>query len=382
MRMKRGALFMLAALALASILFFDNASALSIVPSSVIYDFEPNLNKTLILKVRGTNDVDLYVKGDLKEYVKIDRTSLDCPCKYSPFTVEINLPEELEVPGTYDTRVGAIEKIPPGTEGIGGRVAMEFVLLVKVPYPGRYAVINMQADSVQVGEPVRFSMKIESRGTENISGTVKLEVFDSNGNKVATMYSDEKFIESKKSADVSLVWNTAGAKEGIYTAKATFDYGGDRPATTQEDFRVGDILIRILDVLNNETVQGDISKFVIRVESFWNAVIKDVYATMVVTKDGRTIGESQSSNVDVQPWSIRDISLFWDTGDTEPGTYDAAITVHYQNKTAEKAIQTTIVPEIGIGYLILIAAVIIIAALVVALALYYRYRMKKRKEKK
>lgn len=377
MTRKQCILFLLVAVTL--LVPAERVSAIGITPSAVVFDFEPGLNRTVTYKLISAKDADLYVKGDLKDYVKLSHTTLKCPCSYTHFTAELALPEELERPGLYDTRVGAVERSPPGGGGIGAKAAIEALLWVKVPYPGRYAVIvSFIADNVKVGEPVHFSIKIESQGLENITGTLRLEIFDSDGNKVATLFSQEKFIETKKSVSIELVWKTEGVKEGIYTAKVAFDYAEKKPATASKDFRVGDILIKIVDILNNETIEGGIAKFVIRAESFWNSMIRDVYATLLVTKNGKTVGQSKSSNVDVEAWSMESIKLFWDTEDTESGTYNATITVHYHNKTVEKIIETKITPKMEISYIILIIAIIILAISIAVLMLYYKYKHKKR----
>ena len=109
----------------------------------------------------------------------------------------------------------------------------------------------------------------------------------------------------------------------------------------------------------------------VEVESFWNGMIKDIYAKMTVSKDGKSVGESTSSNIDIKPWSTNKITLFWDTEDVEPDTYDATITVFYHNKTAVKSIETTIVPKNEMGYFLLVAALIIIAVAMAALVIYF-----------
>ncbi|MBN2330691.1 MAG: hypothetical protein JXC85_02650 [Candidatus Aenigmarchaeota archaeon] len=354
-----------------------NGSALGLSPSSFVLDFEPNLNKTFFISVRSTKDLDIYVKGDLQEYFKVEKTFLDCPCNLEPFRVDINLPEKLDRPGIHETRVGVIETIPSEGGTIGARAAFEGVYIFKVPYPGRYVKIDLKADSVKVGDTVSFLVTANSAGTENVTGTLKLEIFDSNGVKKATLYSDNNFVESKKSIEIRLSWDTEGMVEGIYTAKATFEYGGDEPAVMEKGFRVGDILIRIIDVLNNETVEDEIAKFVVKVESFWNSRINDVYAALDVRKDGRNVGESKSSNVNVEPWSVEDMNIYWDTSGIEPGTYDAIITVYYQNKTAEKTIETKIVqkPQFDI-----VSILLVIMALSVAIAAFLAYRFRRKKK--
>ncbi len=368
-------------LVLSLLLLSGSVHAIGIGPSSIVYDFEPGMNFTIDYILLSDKDVDIYIKGDLAEYVTTSVDEMDCtpPCKYAPFSATFNLPDELDPPGIYDTRIGAVEKMPT-SGGIGSREGIEAVLLIKVPFPGKYAKIEIRTQSVKVGEMVHFTATIDSHGKENITGVTRLEIFDSDGVKVATMYSDEVFVLTRGTTDVTFSWDTAGVKEGIYTAVATYEYGGDKPATTRKDFRVGDILIKIIDVLNNETVQDGIAKFIVGVESFWNSDIKDVYATIsVYDDDGSSVGASKSSNINIKPWSKGLLTMYWDTEDVGPGTYDATITVFYHNKTAVTNIETTIVPKAVFDYNLLLMAVLVIIAVAVAAVVIYLIRRKRGK---
>jgi hypothetical protein len=186
-------------------------------------------------------------------------------------------------------------------------------------------------------------------------------------------------VPSRENTDFSATWETAGMKEGIYTARASFDYGGEEPAVSEKDFRVGDVLIKIVNIVNNDTEEGGISRFNIEIESFWNSPITGVYATLSVKeKNGNSLGDSKSPSVDIMPWSKQKLEIFWDTAGKKAGVYDATITVFYANKTVEKTIETRIVAPQKADYLIYTIIIAIVAIAGAAAAIMLRRRHKKK----
>ena len=151
-------------LVLITTLSVTNVNAIGLNPSRLIIDFEPNLEKTVTYNVINNEgkelEVSVYVSGELKDYVTLKETKITvAPGEVKPFTVNLKLPSKLDKPGTYDTRVGVVGTVPLTAGGgaqVAARVGVESQLWVRVPYPGKYASIALDAPNVKVGENVEF----------------------------------------------------------------------------------------------------------------------------------------------------------------------------------------------------------------------------------
>jgi hypothetical protein len=109
------------------------ASAIGIGPARIILNFTPSMVYTQEYSVMGSGlAVQLYVRGDLEQYVQCGGSSTVAAGSSAKFNCTISLPEWLPGPKRYDTRIGAMETAPSG--GMIGAVAgVESQLWIDVP---------------------------------------------------------------------------------------------------------------------------------------------------------------------------------------------------------------------------------------------------------
>ena len=130
--MKRGLILVIL------ILYFLNiASSLGIThyytASDRVIEFKPGLKKSYSYSISGDRpdqEIDIYVQGDLSQYAKLSTTKL---IGDGGITVDLELPQEIDIPGTHFLYIGAIEAVPEGA-GINVRAAIQTTLAINVPY--------------------------------------------------------------------------------------------------------------------------------------------------------------------------------------------------------------------------------------------------------
>jgi len=113
--------------------------ALGISPAKVEINFEPNLKRSITYNVYEDNiqrEVEVYVDGDLEEYVKLDKKEFTGSGKV---IVTLKLPKEIEKPGRHLLFVRAREKVDDELVGgaVGTSVTIGAVIVIHVPSPGR-----------------------------------------------------------------------------------------------------------------------------------------------------------------------------------------------------------------------------------------------------
>ncbi len=330
-------------------------NAIGLNPSRLIVDFEPNLEKTVTYNVINNEgkelEVSIYVTGELKDYVTSKETKITvAPGETKSFNVILKLPSKLDKPGTYDTRVGVVGTVPLTASGgaqVAARVGVESQLWVRVPYPGKYASTTLDVSNVKVGEKAEFKITISNLGTEDMTVSDEVDIFDPSGTKVATAVAGSTFVKSKETGELNTVWDTKDVKPGLYSAKATVRYNG-QIATADNSFNVGGLIIEIFDVAYGGIKKDSIAKFEVQAESSWNDKITGVYAELFAFNQvGNQVGKAKSESIDFGPNAKASIPIFWDTTGLPEGNYEIKFVVHYAGKDNEKVIQV----EIGGGAL-------------------------------
>jgi len=110
-------------------------------PGMYEIDFEPKATYRCAFSFIFDEGIksDTYIEGDLAKYVTISADEL---VGSGSVIVTMEFPEQIEIPGEHIIYIGAMQN--PGSGGGVGIIGnVRGVIKVRVPYPGKYAVIDM-----------------------------------------------------------------------------------------------------------------------------------------------------------------------------------------------------------------------------------------------
>ena len=281
-------IFLIAVLSL--ILKAEGIGILSSGDMSMI-DFQPNAKITLPFGVRSNMavpmDVELSVSGDLSKYAELSEDNLFLnPQETKYFTVTVNFPAEIDVPGDHLLWVRALEEPSGGT--ISVRSAVNTWVKIRVPYPGKYVITSFNAPDVNVNEIVKFSVTVNNLGKEDIKkAKAKIDIFgpdeDNIDKYIDTVYTEEKAVPPKSTETLEASLDTAGYKPGEYRAVAAIFYD-ENQTSIEKYFKIGYLHVKIFNY-TSEFRPNKIQKFDIGVESAWNNRIEDVYVEVRIMED-------------------------------------------------------------------------------------------------
>ncbi|MBI4150511.1 hypothetical protein HY492_00115 [Candidatus Woesearchaeota archaeon] len=302
------------------LLFLPAVSAIGISPAKVELTFEPNKEYRLSFSTSGAETITTYLKGDLAPYAELQ----DAAQGTGPrgFDVVLRIPEDISPPGQRILLVGAIENPPEGST-VAARAAIQAPVSLFVPYPGVYLETRFSAPTVNVDEPVNFSVYVINRGRDTTTFTTTIVVIDESTNQtVALLDAAPTTITGSEETYVKLGWDTQGQKPGPYRAELTLSYAG-QTLKRSETFRIGTQFIRITDFTRDATV-GVINPFEVKVQSEWNTAFKDIFAE--VTINGTTF---KTPTIDLGPWNNGVLQGYWDATRLSAGTYPVDVVVRY-----------------------------------------------------
>jgi len=351
-----------------SIIFFflvlDCVSAIGIGPPRVNLDFTPGLSQNFeyiaFNNLAESVKVDMYVKGDLSQYITLDKESAVLPPGgRTTFIASVRLPQQIDIPGMHEIKIGAVSSSLSAQQGtVGAKAAVESQLNIFVPYQGKYLIASLEATSVESGEKANFTIKISNKGLENISNVnASIDIYLKD-QLIATVYTENKNMNANNDDYLHASWLTAGAASGTYKAIAKINYDGNSKEI-QTDFNVGSALAEITDINVSKFSKGEIAKITVKAKSFWNKPIDNVYAAVDFSdKDDKVIETIKSSPESINPMSEKNLTLFWDTKEIESGEYKAKAILHYLDKTAEKSFSVSVKKENNLLIMLPIGAVI------------------------
>jgi len=363
---------------LALLIFFSSgivSAAIGVTPSSYTIDFEPNYKGDFAFKfiTDGDTYLDITPVGDLGEYVSVSKSRLDGS---GTIVASLRLPEKLETPGLNVIAISGkqVPKTETGGFGIVGEVFAQ--IRVKVPFPGKYVSVGLQAENANQGEDVELILYLENLGDETVSATTSLDIIDSEGNFVRNIPVESFPLVPRETREIKKVIQTSDFSAGDYIARASVSYGGEKDSVAEAGFRLGRLFV---DIINYTSVfeKDKINRFEITVESFWNSDINNVFAEVDI------IGYDESfktPSITLKGFNEGLLTGFFDTSEIDGDEFEADIVVHYEGQTTEERASLRL--GRGASYVIIgIAVVVLLAGAVIAYILIRKKRKKGKSRK-
>ncbi len=324
------------------------ASAIGITPGKRTLDYTSGMTQEVSFRVVNTEykdmTVHLYKEGTLAPFIEFQEQTVhfdeDEESKTFRYTFRVN---SLDLKGgSYEGRIVAVE-VP---EAQSGQISAAAVLgvatqvVLRVPYPGEYIEATLDVNEVEPGKNITFVVGATNLGSKQTKVSAQIDIL--RGSEiVGRIKSNEIIIQPQQRNALRAEW--PAVESGVYTARATVNYDGNKKTTVSKEFRISGLMLEIKRIFVKNYRLNEIAKVAIVVESKWNDIIKDVYGHLTVTSDkGDTVGDFKSASVDMQPKAVETIYAYWDTEGVEKGVYDGKIVLHYEDNQIEKILKAKI----------------------------------------
>ena len=341
--------------------------SLGISPAIQYVDFKPGLELEYSFNIYADpkQTIELYSEGEFSDLVRFDKTKLDGG---GGFTVKLKLPQEIEIPGKHTLLIGAKEMVDAESGAIGASVIVRAPIIVRVPYPGKYAEIGFTTNNANVGEPVKFEVSVASMGKEPILATTNIDIY-SEKKKIETLNLGTKLIENQKSDVFIKLLDTSNYNPGDYNATAIVNYQ-DGAAEKSSVFRIGQLFVNMTNY-TDELIKGGIKLFEINVESLWNDPIDNVYGEVYVIKNNASLTNFLTPSVNLQGWEKKMLEGYIDTDVLEIGEYELNISINYGEKATMNKGKLRIKTEQEYLRYYIIGGILI--ALIILIILYFKF---------
>jgi hypothetical protein len=338
------------------ILLMSSVGAISgVSPSSYTFDFEPGLSKDLEFNFIFDRESfsELYVSGDLAEYVRLDKEVLNGG---GTVIASLNLPSEIEISGQHRIRVGARE-IAKDNGGVGIASDVGGLIKVNVPYPGRYVEMDIDVGNANIGEDVPYTLRIINLGEEGFEIRPIIEVYDFD-DKMSSFELDGTFLEARESEDFNGVLDTSDYFFGDYSARAIADYDNGDFAEAEDSFSMGDLIVEIINY-TREFERNKINRMKIGVKNYWNNNIEGLYAEVVFLDENLNL-DFTTPFIDLKAWESGYLEGFFDSSEIESVSFKVNVILHYENITTGEIIKLKFAGEIELYWYFVFGAVLAI----------------------
>ncbi len=408
MNKKMKALFLLAIFTLFTLTFMQNVLAIGITPGRTTINFQSALHEEIEFKVLNSEHKAMRVMfsavGELAEYItlKTESAIVDFAADEAEktFTYTVDLPEKM-LPGEHEAKIEATELAPEGGgKGvqIGAILTVTSQLLVKVPYPYKYAQIQLTVSESDVNKTTSFYVEVENLGEQDlVDMQATIEILSATNDKIAILKTDRKTMAAQTKGELATRW-IANVNPGNYRAVVTLAYDEGKLATTEKTFSVGSLLVDVVDIAVRNFRLGDIAKFDITVENKWSEQIKNVYAQLQIEDVNKNlIANVRTPSVDLLPLGRAVLNAYWDTAGVKEGTYSGNLLLNYADKVLERKLKTEIalnsikVEILGVGVTakataaetgrqnLMFVLVVLLIVINIAWFIYFKRREKSRK---
>ncbi|RMF55630.1 hypothetical protein D6745_01385 [Candidatus Woesearchaeota archaeon] len=322
--------------------------ALGVAPTQKVIDFEPGQTKEVKIQIINDQQKDfkaiVYARGEMANYTNIRDSLVTVKAneKMKEFRFNVSMPSSIDKPGDHEVEIVVLEFGDDVEEKaiVTARVAVVSKLIVRVPYPGKYADAKLFINSANVNETVTFKVPIYNFGDEAIEEAwAEIQILGATYEVIGKVETNRIRLEPKSENSVKAGW-LADVNAGVYHAVAIVHYD-DKTVRVEENFEVGNLLVEVENVIVDEFRLGEIAKFDIIVKNTWNELLKDVYGDVkVVDEKGSIYTNYKTASIDIPAYSKGVLEAYWDTKEAQIGKYDLDITLHYKGKTSRKVIET------------------------------------------
>jgi hypothetical protein len=345
---------------LSIILSIVSVSAVGVTPGRRIIDFSPSQETMGSFKIINSENRQLSltveVRGDLSDDFIISETNLVVDANQEKVVdYTINLPKDLS-PGTHVQEIVILEKMEDSENFIGAVAGVITQVYVRVPYPGKYADVDLNIESAESGQDILFSVVVSNIGKEDINGiSATIDIYNSNKNKIEIISLNKMDVPMGNKKESSISW-FADVAAGEYYAEATISYGSEIVSIGKK-FSVGKEVLDLNSVTVKDFSLGGIAKFEMDIQNKWAEDIKNVYSqTNVFDSNKKMIADFKSPTYDIYALNKQTLFSYWDTEGTSEGIYDAVIYLRYGEKFSKKSVQFEVgknsLRTMGLGYVI------------------------------
>jgi len=333
--------------------------AIGITPGRTTIDFEPgyegDIEFTILNNEHKDMNVMLYVKEGpysdlvaLYDNIIVFRSDED----FKTFRYSVKMPDEMSEPGTHEIDIVAMDMPNTKEKGgafVGATTAVITQLLIRVPYPGKYATVDVDVPATKTGENVNFFVKVRNLGTEDIGKAfATIDILGPTNEKIAVLETEESGIKSKSWKEFKVIWKNP-ENPGIYFASVTLRYDEDNEggiAKKKKEFSVGEMYIDVTDITVKNFRLGGVAKFNVQTESKWNQKIDNVYGNVLIDdNDGKSIADVKTASIEVDPFAREEIDAYWETEGVKADDYDGRFVLHYAGRRTEKELIAHISPN-------------------------------------
>jgi len=337
---------------LVAVLLLGSVAGIGVAPAKKVINFEPGKTQQVSLKIINNQHKDLkaviYARGELAEYFSLRQTlvamSAEEPTK--EFSFNVKMPDSLK-PGAHETEIVILEfpkefASEEETTVISAVGSVVSSVIIRVPYPGKYAEADLYVSQAQVNEHVLFTIPIHNFGVEDITNAkATITVYGATYEEIAKIETDAISIKAKTGSKLTGSW-LANVNPGIYHAVAIVEYDGKK-IRLEKNFNVGSLFVDITNIVVPKFSLGDIAKFDIYIKSKWNQPISNVYAEMTVSdSEGTEYTRFKTASVDLEAEGSGKLEAYWDTKDVPIGEYLLKVILHYAGKTTERVVGATV----------------------------------------
>lgn len=332
------------------IIFINEVSALGISPARKIVDFEPGLEDEISLKIINTENkemkVVIYLEGDDANVVRLEDYELEFIEGEESKTIRYsyNLPNKFGIPGDHDVKI-VVREIPKdyatSDTMMGASVAVVHQLRIKVPYPGKYVISDLNIIETGRIDQVDFRIVASNLGNQKIVNAKGIiDIYGLTNEKIITLETKLDSIDAQNRKEFQATWN-GPINIGKYYAKLTLTYDGE---VSYGDliFDVGEKNVEVIDITVKNFRLGEIARFDILVDNRWSEEISDAFVELIVMDLSEEIGRFKSASEDIPPMSKMELTAFWDSAGVEEGEYNFKIILNYDDEKIEKNVKTII----------------------------------------
>ena len=281
--------------------------------------------------------------GDLAEYITLSHENINFSKGETSktITVKVNIPENKEFSGGKHTTRIIITRQNEAEQGIAVNLGVASKLILHAPYGDVDLKLQMIAPDFLQGKNSAFAIEATNLGTKTAKDcTGMIEIIGPTNLVIDTLYYEQKNILSQVTESFIFPWN-AKTENGEYLAKGLIRCG-TITKEIEKTFDVGTPDISIQKILIENFEKDSINELKMVVKNNWNHKMDNVYSIITVLQNNKVIETQTTPSIHMNGGESKIIPFYLDTRDIQPGEYETAIELHFNDEEKTDVYKITI----------------------------------------
>ncbi len=274
-------------------------------------------------------DVDVYVEGEMREYVTLETEKLSFreDEEARPVNYKLALPDKVP-PGKSVAVIVVEESLGESSSNVvSSKVRLKHKINIQGEYPDKYIEVKLNFHNLD--DRIEIVSENDNLGKQDINSLQTKFYVNNKKQEIETKETEITDIKTKQTKLLKTNLAKDNFDEGEYEISAVVFFD-DLTTEIAKILRVGEPTVDIV-YYDKFFSANKVNQYNVDVENRWNKPVENVFIDVNIKQDGQEIDQFRTKSVEIGAEMTKKIKDYFDATDKDVGKYTFELIANYWN---------------------------------------------------